>query len=204
MDCLLRPKADPEIRACIVLGQNCLFGLKEDFWGEIPLQWSISIYCNLACSKVWKKKKNSLLEFWAQFSQNWQFGPKEDLWANFTSKIFIYLVCTIMLQSLKKILRAYPERDIGLHNFQLGQNYSIGLKEEFWGSFTITTFYLSLCKVWKNWFEWILRYRLGWFSTGPKLPIWWPKRFFGKFHLHDFYLFIALYRWAKFVKKFLE
>ena len=49
-----------------------------------------------------------------------------------------------MLQSLKKILRAYPERDIGLHNFQLGQNYSIGLKEEFWGSFTLTTFYLFI------------------------------------------------------------
>ena len=90
------------------------------------------------------KKKNSLLKFWAQFSQNWPFGPKEDLWANFTSKIFIYLACTIMLQSLKKILRAYPERDIGLHNFQLSQNYSIGLKEEFWGSFTLTTFYLFI------------------------------------------------------------
>ena len=34
MDCVLCPEVDPEIYACIVLGQNCLLGLKEDFLGN--------------------------------------------------------------------------------------------------------------------------------------------------------------------------
>ena len=93
----------------------------------------------------------------SHLSQNWcnncPFYTKEDFLVNFISLIYIYLLCPIILQSLKKkIFRVDPELKACV---VLGQNWTkIAYFIKKWIFISIILIYLKKPQ------EWILRYRL--------------------------------------------
>ena len=124
-----------------------------------------------------------------QLGQNCPFGPKEDFLQHFTVLSFIYLLCPIKEQSLKKkILRLGPEIKASIilsHNWavighlvQKGIFLEISLK---W--FFSTYCFQSCCKIWKKSLIQILEYKTAcfWATIGLNLPTWTRRGFSGKF-----------------------
>ena len=82
-----------------------------------------------------RSRDNSFCNFGPKLGHNLTFGPKEHFSKNVTGVIFLYILWPIMLERLKKILRADPEI---LDNFgpQLGRHYPFDPNEDFPGNFT--------------------------------------------------------------------
>ena len=70
--------------------------------------------------------------FGPQMGQNCIFNPKDFL-VNFTFAIYIYLLQSVMPQSLKKVLSVNTEI---IAFISLGHNCTFGPKEDFWENFT--------------------------------------------------------------------
>ena len=123
-------------------GQNCPFDLKEDFGENFTLVIFFSDYCALSCCKVLKKKSLEQILWYDINLHNFELQlPKLPIWLrgfstlrNFTSVIFIYFLCPIRLQNLKKSLDRILR--LSLCNFwaQSTQNCPFVQIEDFFGS----------------------------------------------------------------------
>ena len=188
---------DPELWGCIIfgswvrkawiiLGQNHAnivhLAQKSIFW-EVTLNWFLSTFWALSCCKVWKKNFQADLDI----KTCTMFGHTQAKIANLAQKRifweillewFFYLLCPIILQSLKKVLRANPviQAHIILWHNQAKIAY-LALKRIILEVLLMWYFIYLLCPILQS---------LKFWATITENCSFGPKRIFWKFDLSDF------------------